>query len=45
MSERSNIERKVMGEAAITYYRQNFDREQLVSQLESWMQGMIGEKI
>jgi len=45
MSEMSGPERRVMGDAAITYYRQHFDREQLVSQLESWMREMAREKL
>lgn len=45
ISAMSDTERQAMGDAAIAYYRQNFDREQLVSQLESWMQEMMREKL
>ena len=44
MSEMGKAERQQMGEAALAYYRQNFDREPLVDQLEGWMQEMIGDK-
>ncbi len=37
MSCLSDKERKVMGQLALTYYKENFDREKLVSQLEEWM--------
>jgi len=44
MSEVSVAERDKMGAAALAYYRQHFDRDTLVSQLEAWMQAMAGGK-
>ena len=44
MSEIDEAERQKMGDAALAYYRQNFDRERLIDQLEEWMQEMAGEK-
>lgn len=45
MSEMSDLSRQTMGQAASIYYRQHFDREQLVSQLEVWMHEMRSEKL
>ncbi len=40
MSRSSESERAEMGESALHYYQQNFDRECLVDQLETWMREM-----
>ncbi|MBN4076904.1 glycosyltransferase family 4 protein [Mariprofundus ferrooxydans] len=37
MSQLSDAERDEMGEAALRYYQNNFDRNMLVQQLEGWM--------
>jgi len=42
MSKLSEDERQVMGESALRYYKENFDRDMLISQLEKWMQDMSG---
>jgi len=42
MSKLSEGERKMMGESALRYYKENFDRDMLISQLEKWMQEMSG---
>jgi len=44
MNTMSKGERDVMGDAAIAYYKEHFDRENLVSQLETWMHDMVGNK-
>ncbi len=41
MSEMSDGERQSMGEAGLAYYREHFDREQLVNRLEGWMHDLI----
>lgn len=42
MSKMNHAERQSMGDAALACYRQYFEREQLVSQLEQWMSDMTG---
>jgi len=44
MNEMSIRERNAMGDAAMAYYEQHFDRETLVKQLEKWMQDMVENK-
>ena len=44
MSLLSNTERNEMGQSALRYYKKNFDREKLVSQLETWMKDACGSK-
>jgi glycosyltransferase involved in cell wall biosynthesis len=44
MSEMNDAERQDMGDLALAYYRQNFDRDRLVSRLEEWMEEMAGGK-
>lgn len=45
MSKLDEVERQQMGQSALAYYRQNFDREHLVDQLEGWMQEMTGGRL
>ena len=42
MSELSTAELQEMGECALSYYRNNFDRDILVSQLDGFMHEMLG---
>ena len=44
LSELSESERQKMGQAARAYYERYFDRDMLISQLESWMQDDCGMK-
>ncbi len=43
VSGMSGAERQAMGDAGLAYYRQHFDREHLVSQLEGWMHDLVKE--
>lgn len=42
MSKLSDAEREEMGQAALRYCQENFDRNMLVQQLESWMEVSCG---
>jgi len=37
MCKMGSNEQRAMGDSAMTYYRQNFDREKLIDQLETWV--------
>jgi len=45
MSTMSDAVRQDMGDAALAYYKNHFDREQLVDQLDGWMQEMVRKQL
>jgi len=45
MSRLSDQEREIMGQSGLSYYRQHFDRDMLVAQLEGWMSELTGQPL
>ena len=44
MSKMDVSERQRMGDAAISYYRNHFDREELIDRLEEWVKEACGKR-